>query len=300
MIQLKSISDLYEFFQLGKSKHPLVAVLDFSKMNHPQQEHLKITTDFYSIMFKNYCKNSFKYGRKTIDFQEGNLICIAPNQMIEIDSDEEERPDKMGWGLFFHPDLIRNTSLIHHFNQYTFFNYDIAEALHVSDKEKTILKECIDKIENEILENIDQHSQFIIVSAIELLLNYCQRYYQRQFITRTSENTQLISKVLEVLNHYYSLPLTSVQNIPTVKYLAQQIHLSSSYLSDLIKKETGKNAQEYIHHYILEKAKQELLHTEKSVNEIAYELGFEYPQYFNKLFKQKVGKTPLEYRASQN
>jgi AraC-like DNA-binding protein len=296
LIHLQTITDLHRLFNLGISYNPLVTVLDFSKVTEQVEQNSKITTDFYSIMFKNYCKNNIKYGRKEIDFQDGNLICISPNQTIEIDSEIVEREDKMGWGLFFHPDLIRSTTLNEKIRSYSFFNYEASEALHLSDKEKNILFECIQKIEIELQENIDIHSLQIIVSTIELLLSYCQRFYGRQMITRSQTNKSIVSQIENILTQYFSDIKIKEQGLPSVKYLADKVHLSPSYLSDLLKKETGKNTQEHIHFYIIEEAKNLLLNTEKNINEIAYNLGFEYPQYFNKLFKKKIGKTPKEYR----
>ena len=259
-------------------------------------QNSKISTDFYSIMFKNYCKNNIKYGRKTIDFQDGNLICIAPNQTIEIDNEIEHKENMLGWGLFFHPDLIRATSLNDKLKSYTFFNYEVSEALHLSDKEKNILLECVQKIQSELQENIDVHSQHIIVSTIELLLNYCSRFYGRQMITRSQTNKSIIAQIEHILTNYFAEAKVKEQGLPTVKFLADNVNLSPSYLSDLLKKETGKNAQEHIHFYLIEEAKNYLINTDKNINEIAYSLGFEYPQYFNKLFKQKTGNTPMEYR----
>jgi AraC-like DNA-binding protein len=296
MIYLKSITDLHNFFGLGASQHPLIAVLDFSKIKENTSENTKITTDFYSIMFKNYCKNTIKYGRKTIDFQEGNLICIAPNQAIELDTEAEDRPDKMGWGLFFHPDLIRATSLNEKMNAYSFFSYEVTEALHLSDKEKTILFECIQKITTELQENIDVHSQNIIVATIELVLNYCSRFYGRQMITRSQANQSVVTQIQTFLKNHFAENSKKELGLPTVKFLANHVNLSPSYLSDLLKKETGKNTQEHIHFYLVEAAKNFLLYSDKNINEISFHLGFEYPHYFNKLFKQKTGKTPMEYR----
>lgn len=296
LIHLQTINDLHKLFNLGNSYHPLVTVLDFSKVTEQVGQNSKITTDFYSIMFKNYCKNHIKYSRKAIDFQDGNLICIAPNQTIGIDNEIEEREDKMGWGLFFHTDLIRSTSLNEKIKDFSFFYYEVSEALHLSDKEKNIFFELIQKIQNELQENIDIHSQQIIVSIIELLLSYCQRFYGRQLITRSQTNKSIISQIENILTQYFADNKINEQGLPTVKYLADKVHLSPSYLSDLLKKETGKNAQEHIHFYLIEEAKNLLLNSENNINEIAHNLGFEYPQYFNKLFKKKTGKTPLEYR----
>ena len=296
IINLQSIADLHKLFNLGKSQNPLVAVLDFSTVSEQVEQHTGIITDFYSIMFKNYCKNNIKYGRKAIDFQDGNLICIAPNQLIEIDNEIENNENMLGWGLFFHPDLIRATSLNDKIRDYNFFNYEVSEALHLSDKEKTILHECVRKIQMELQENIDVHSQYIIVSTIELLLNYCSRFYGRQMITRSQSNKTIIAQVEIILKNYFAESKIREQGLPTVKYLADRVHLSPSYLSDLLKKETGKKAQEHIHFFLIDQAKTYLKNTDKNINEIAHHLGFEYPQYFNKLFKQKTGKTPVEYR----
>lgn len=295
-IHLHGIAELHKLFNIGISSHPLVTVLDFSKVTEQVEQNSKITTDFYSIIFKNYCKNTIKYGRKAIDFQDGNLICIAPNQVIEIDKEVEDREDKMGWGLFFHPDLIRSTSLNEKIKDYSFFHYEVSEALHLSDKEKNILFESVKKIDSELQENIDIHSQHIIVSTIELLLNYCSRFYGRQLITRSQTNKSIISQIELLLTQYFTVDKKKELGLPTVKYLASHVNLSANYLSDLLKKETGKNAQEHIHLYLIESAKNSLLNSGKNINEIAHDLGFEYPQYFTKLFKQKTGKTPMEYR----
>lgn len=295
IIQIKSISEINNFVQ-SKTKHPLVAVVDFSKLDEQMEEGTRISCDFYSIMFKNYCANKLRYGRQTYDFQEGSLVCIAPKQVLTMDSEIEKKEDMMGWGLFFHPDLLRGTSLGNKMNDYTFFSYETSEALHLSDKEKQILFDCVQKIESELQENIDIHSQTLLVSNIELLLNYCSRYYSRQFITRKSINSNTVAQVQTLLKNYFKTEKLQEKGLPTVKYLADNVHLSASYLSDLLKKETGMNAQDHIHYYLIEEAKNVLLNTDNSVSEIAYSLGFEYPQYFSKLFKQKTGQTPIEYR----
>ncbi|HLD53168.1 MAG TPA: AraC family transcriptional regulator [Sediminibacterium sp.] len=294
IIHLQSIADLFKLFNLGHHEHPLIAVIDFSKVSEQLEQDSKITTDFYSIMFKNYCKNHIKYGRKTIDFHEGNLICIAPRQTIEIDVEVEQKENMLGWGLFFHPDLIRATSLYEKINQMSFFSYEITEALHLSDKEKNILYEAVQKIKLELQENIDNYSQQILVSTIELLLNYCSRFYGRQLITRSQSNKTIVAQIESLLRNYFTA--VDLSALPSVKHLAEQVHLSANYLSDLLKKETGKNAQEHIHFYLIEEAKCRLLNSPASINEVAYSLGFEYPQYSTKLFKQKTGHTPQEYR----
>lgn len=298
IFRLESISQLNELFQQTAPKHPLISVVDFSKIEkHEKVEEIKLTCGFYSVMFKNHCANKLKYGKEYYDFQEGTLMCIAPNQIITIENDaNSENADIVGWGLFFHPDLIRGTSLGNKIKEYTFFSYEINEALHLSDKEKQTLWDCVDKLENELSENIDLHSQTLITSNIELLLNYCARYYDRQFITRKKVNTNLLTKFETLLNSYFNSNDQKYKKLPSVKYFAEHLFLSPNYLSDLLKKETGKTAQEYLHYYLIEEAKNNLLNTNDPINEIAFNLGFEYPQYFSKLFKSKTGMTPIAYR----
>ncbi|MEN9331506.1 MAG: hypothetical protein RLZZ94_596 [Bacteroidota bacterium] len=298
ILHLKTISDLYRFLNLGYAEHPLIAIVDFSKVIEHTKDEIRIKTDFYSIMFKNYCRNHIRYGRKTLDFQDGSLVCIAPNHVITIDNDIEVKEDMMGWGLFFHPDLIRGTSLGHKMKDFSFFSYAISEALHLSDKEKQLLYDCILKIQVELTQNIDSYSQVLMVSNIELLLNYCSRYYGRQFITRKSANIDIVTKVESILKDYFESEEKRNDGMPSVKDIANRVNLSPSYLSDLLKRETGLNAQDHIHYFVIEQAKNILLQTNQSVSEIAYSLGFEYPQYFSRLFKQKTGKTPLEFRSN--
>ena len=296
-VHLQSISDLLKAFQpVDNPQHPLVAIIDFGKVKGHVSDGTKISADLYSVMFKNYANNYIKYGRKNIDFQDGSLICMAPNQVIEMDNEIETSDSMEGWGLFFHPDLIRGTSLGDKIKEYNFFSYEISESLHLSEKEKQILYDCVLKIEAELKENIDVYSQNIIVSTLELLLSYCSRFYGRQFITRKSSNNAVVAQIETILNEYFKRNDIHERGLPTVKHLAEQVHLSPGYLSDLLKKETGKNTQDHIHFYLIEEAKNILLSTNKSVSEIAYDLGFEYPQYFNKLFKLKTGKTPVEFR----
>ncbi|MFS4428411.1 helix-turn-helix domain-containing protein [Chryseobacterium sp. S90] len=295
IIHLKSISEINNFVK-GVTKHPLVAVIDFSNVDELIEEDIRVSCDFYSIMFKNYCANNLRYGRQSYDFQDGSLICIGPRQVLTMDSEIEKKEDMMGWGLFFHPDLVRGTSLGAKMKEFTFFSYESSEALHLSDKEKTTLFDCIQKIQNELEENIDNYSQSLIVSNIEVLLNYCTRYYGRQFITRKTSNRDIVSQVERILQDYFNSDAIKEQGLPTVSYLAEKINLSPNYLSDLLKKETGMNAKDQIHYFLVEEAKNILLGSDKSISEIAYQLGFEYPQYFSKLFKQKTGNTPQEYR----
>ena len=236
-----------------------------------------------------------QYGRNKYDFQEGSLLCKAPEQVLTFEVNDEPQTAN-GWGLYFHPDLIRRSSLGKHIKDYTFFSYDTNEALHLSDKEKEILEDIISKIKTEIGQNIDKHSQRLIVSNIELLLNYCDRFYDRQFITRENHNKDLISKFESFLDDYFGSKQLTEKGLPTVKFCAEQMGFSPNYLSDLLKKDTGKNTQEHIHFHLVEQAKTMLLNTNDTVSEIAYNLGFEYPQHFSKIFKKKTGISPASYR----
>jgi AraC-like DNA-binding protein len=295
-IFIKDITELHQFLNQPKPAHPLVGVIDFSKVASFGEQSVKISSGFYTLMFKNHCHNKLKYGREYFDFQEGTLICIGPNQLAIIENEIDKKEDVVGWGLFFHPDFIRGTSLGSKIKDYTFFSYEMNEALHLSEKEKQTLRDCIEKIENELIQNIDVHSQTLIASNIELLLNYCSRYYDRQFITRKNANSTILTKFDRVLTDYFNSDKAKMNGLPTVKYCAGHLCLSPNYLSDLLKRETGKSAQDHIHYHVIELAKSNLLNSNASVSEIAYEMGFEYPQYFSKLFKSKTGISPADYR----
>lgn len=296
-MQLQTIPDVYRFFGLEDAvQHPLICIVDFSAVKEHVPEHLYVSSVYYTLIFKQYRHHAIRYGRRPVDFQDGSLICMAPGQALEMDPDAEASENK-GWGLFFHPDLVRISSLGNRMQEFSFFSYEVAEALHLSEKERQALYDCIRKIGAELEENIDLHSQAIMVATIELLLQYCQRFYGRQFITRKSSDHAVVTQVEQILQHYFKTVAISDKGLPTVKYLAGQVHLSPGYLSDLLRKQTGKTAQDHIHFYLIEEAKNILLGTDKPVGEIAYTLGFEYPQYFNKLFKQKTGMTPLAFRG---
>lgn len=299
IIRLENISAFTEMLGQPKPKNPLVCVVDFSKADFSKllgKESAKITSDFYIVLQKNLAPGSLKYGRNYYDFQEGSLFFISPNQVVSIE-DPNTTNEIYGWGLFFHPDLIIGTSLQKKVKEYTFFSYKVNEALHLSDEEKTMLSGIISSIEFELNRAIDKHSKAVISSSIELLLNHCMRYYDRQFITRTEVNKDVISEFEGFLTSYFSSDLPQLHGLPTVKQCAEQVNLSANYLTDLLKKETGKSTQEHIHYQVLEVAKERLLGSNDTVGEIAYNLGFEYPQYFSKMFKKNVGMTPAEYRS---
>ncbi len=293
---IKTISQLHEMQGFPKPTHPLISIVDVSQWEIPEQWiGFKSTTALYSIALKDK-SCGMMYGRNMYDFDEGVMIFTAPNQVQQITKVQKLNEIK-GWMLFFHPDLIRNTSLGKNIDNYKFFDYDVHEALHLSDAEQQTITECANMIKQEISERIDNHSQTVIASSLELLFNLCNRYYERQFITRKNSNSDTVSKIEKLLKEYFKSEELKNAGLPTVKYLAEKVHLSASYLSDLLKKETGMNAQDHIHYYLIEEAKNILLNTNHSVGEIAFSLGFEYPQYFSKLFKQKTGKTPVEYRS---
>ena len=298
IFKIGTVTQLNKLMGSLETKHPLITVIDLSKVESLDPSVFsKFTTDLYCIVLKGLRRGSLKYGRQNYDFQEGTLTFMAPNQVISVEENEQEITRQkeavdMSWGIFFHPDLIKGTSLNLKMKDYSFFSYDSNEALHLSQKEKIMLTDTVQKIEFELSENIDIHSKDLIVSNIELLLNYCVRYYGRQFITRTDSSKGVLTKFENLLTVYFASKDISNIGLPTV----QNLNLSSNYLGDLLKKETGKNALEHIHYYLIEEAKNKLLGTTKTIGEVAYELGFSYPQYFSKMFKQKTGFSPGEYR----
>lgn len=293
--KVQTIGELHEIAGFEKPKHPLVTVIDYSKVNvNNTPESGSFICSFYSVNYKKHC--NFIYGRQTFDHKEGSLLCTAPEQIITFDR-KKEKGSTEGWGLYFHPELIRNTAFGKKINEYSFFSYVENEALHLSEQEKQILLSILKQMENEYNTNIDHYSHDLIISNIELLLNYCKRFYGRQFITRTNQNKDVIVRFEEFITDYFNSENVKNKGIPSVKYCAESMNLSPNYFSDLLKSETGKNTQEHIHYYLLEKAKMMLVSSDKSINEIAYELGFEYPQNFSKLFRKKIGISPTMYRA---
>lgn len=295
--RVKSIADLHSFAGFDDPKHPLISVVDYSKVkNENTPESGRFVCEFYSINFKRNC--SFHYGRQFFDHKEGTLLCTAPEQIIYMYKTEKQY-NVAGWGLFFHPEFIRNTNLGKKIMEYTFFQYEENEALHLSTDEENTLTTILQQIEKEYQTNIDKHSNLLLISNLELLLNYCKRFYDRQFFTRTNKNKDIIARFEQFLINHYNNKEPKNEGFLTVKYCADKMNLSPNYLSDLLKNETGKNTQEHIYFHLLERAKTLLLVTNNKVNEIAFELGFEYPQNLSKLFKNKVGLTPSEYRKVQ-
>lgn len=292
--RVKTISELHDIIGAGKPKHPLITIIDYSKVDVADApESVRFVLEFYSINFKSHC--SFRYGRQSFDHKEGTLLCTAPEQIITFENTERVN-DVAGWGLYFHPEFIRNTTLGNKISEYSFFRYEESEALHLSFAEKETLATILKQIEKEYLTNIDTHSQVLLLSNLELLLNYCMRFYGRQFITRTNQNKDIITRFEQLLISYFHSDHLKHNGPPSVKLCAERLNMSAGYLSDLLKSETGRSAQEHIHFYLLDKAKTLLQNSSKTVNEIAFELGFEYPQNFSKLFRKKLGISPTNYR----
>ncbi len=280
--------------------HPLVSVIDFSKANPRSwggEKTVRINYGMYCIFLKDLKCGDLKYGRNYYDYQEGTLVFVAPGQVMEVETDGQVYQPK-GYALVFHPDLIHGTSLAKSINEYNFFSYHANEALHLSERERQIVLDCFSKIEYELQQNIDKHSKKLIASNIELFLNYCERFYDRQFITRDNVNKGILERFEELLNSYFSSDKPRNIGLPSVAYFADELHLSANYFGDLIKKETGKSAKEYIHDKIIDVAKNKIFVSDKTVNEIAFELGFKYPQHFSRLFKNETGYTPNEYRST--
>ena len=274
--------------------HPLVSVLDQSKsIAIPSRKYI---SDLYVIFLKDLKCEDFKYGRNHYDYQDETLLFIAPGQVFGIETTEEKMVQPTGWALVFHPDFIRGTSLSKHIHNYGFFSYEANEALHISQREKQIVMECFKKIKEELEHGIDKHSKTLIITNIELFLNYSVRFYDRQFITREHLNQDTLVKFESLLNEYFQAEKPQNSGVPSVAYCAEKLHLSPNYFGDLVKKETGKTAQEYIQAKVIDLSKEKIFDQSKSISEIAYEMGFKYPQHFTRFFKQHVGQSPIEYR----
>jgi AraC-like DNA-binding protein len=276
--------------------HPLVSVLDQSKSK--PVEAMRYLSEIYIIFLKDVKCEDFQYGRNKYDYQDESLLFIAPGQVFGFDLGSPTMIQPRGWALVFHPDFIKGMSLGKKMTDYNFFSYDVAEALHVSKREQEIVHECFRKIKEELQHNIDKHTRNVIVSNIELLLNYCLRFYDRQFITRQHVNKDILTRFETILNNYYESELPKTVGVPTVAYCANELNLSANYFGDLIKKETGKSALEYIQEKVIDLAKERIYDRSKSISDIAFEMGYKYPQHFTRLFKQRVGMSPLDYRMA--
>lgn len=295
---INSITQAHEAVGLPKPKHPLVSVVNAGDFEPVIDfRGIKVIANLYQITLKQIGCGNLLYGKNSYDYEEGTLIFTSPGQVTVFEG-EMPMPTETngGWTLAFHPDLIRKSNLANKIHNYSFFNYDVTEALHLSDEERNTIEELLDKIIKEYSQNLDRHSQNLIIANIELLLDYCLRFYDRQFYTRTNLNSDIVSKFERILKGYYQQEHAIDLGLPNVNYCAKKLNLSPNYLSDLLKKETGKTAREHIHLYVVDKAKHILLNSSVSVGEVAYILGFEYPQHFSSFFKSKTGTSPRDYR----
>jgi AraC-like DNA-binding protein len=297
IITIHSISELYKISGLPKPKHPLVGLIKLGDVSPTIHEPVSIVLNFYTVSLKRCVDSKIKYGQNYYDFDEGVLAFMEPRQII---ADEGESHQPEGWWLVFHPDLIRNYPLGKTIKNYGFFSYAVNEALHLSEAEEKMIESLFKNIEMEYNHSIDQYSQDVMVSQLELLLNYSNRFYHRQFITRKTASSDLLTKMENLLDEYFNSDKMLLTGLPTVQYFADKLNVSSNYLSDMLRTLTGQSTQQHIHNKLIEKAKESLTTTNLSVSEIAYQLGFEHPQSFSKLFKNKTNVSPLEYRASFN
>lgn len=292
VINIETVDQYNKLFGL-ETLHPLVSVIDLSKATTWPTRY-RMNYGIYCLFLKDAKCGDIRYGRQYYDYQEGTVVSFAPGQVVNIEMPEGQRPSSHG--LLFHPDLIRGTSLGRDMKRYSFFSYQSNEALHLSDQEKKIVRDCLEKIQLELEHNIDNHSKRLIAMNIGLLLDYCMRFYERQFITRSGVNKDVLVKFEQLLDEYFLGEHPLQEGLPSVKYFADQICLSPNYFGDLIKKETGKTAQENIQNKIIDLAKEWIIGSNKTISQISYELGFQYSQHFNRLFKKVVGCTPNEYR----
>ena len=292
ILYLNSISDYNDFLGL-ETLHPLISFIDFSKVK--VLPHRRKSGSFYAIFLKESIHGPVTYGRGKYDYQEGTLVFVGPDQVAGID-DGGETLNPKGYALVFHPDLIRGTSLARKMKEYTFFSYEVNEALHMSDRERQTVFNCFSEIEEELQHTIDKHSRNIIVSNIEVLLNHCLRFYDRQFATRRASNKDVLARFESLLADYFESDNPQELGLPSVNWCADRLHFSPNYFGDLVKKETGKSAIEYIHLTVINRVKDLLMGTDKTVSEIAYEVGFQYPHHLSRMFKKVTGFTPNGYR----
>ncbi|MEN9907862.1 MAG: hypothetical protein RLZZ540_1003 [Bacteroidota bacterium] len=293
-----SISELMRYLDQPAPLHPLIALIDYNTISgNTFEKGQKFCLDFYKISFKPNFNGQVKYGQGYYDFEEGGLAFLRPKQIVTSSKNESNYE---GYSLYFHPDFIRNHPLLHNINQFGFFSYSVTEALFLSSKEKQVIGDLFKTISSELNNNIDPYSQDILVTQIALLLNYSNRFFNRQFITRKAINNDTITQLDNLLDGFFNNEPSVMKGLPTVQLISEQLNISQRYLSDMLRSLTGQNTQQYLHEKLIEKAKEKLSTTILSVSEIAYQLGFEHPQSFNKLFKTKTNLSPLEYRQSFN
>ena len=292
IIKLEQVQDYNRLLGV-ETLHPLVSMTDLSQLK--SIKHCRKNFGFYCVFFKELDCGTILYGRSKYDYQEGTMLFISPGQIAGVD-DGGETLNPKGLVLMFHPDLLYGTPLARRMKDYSFFSYSSDEALHMSEREKAIVLNCFHEIRAELEHAVDKHTKQIIASYIETMLNHCMRFYERQFVTREISNRSVLDKFEDILRNYFDSDLPQSIGLPTVQYCADKVCLSPNYFGDLIKKETGKSAQEYIQLAVMEKVKERLTESEKTISEIAYDLGFNYPHHLNRMFKKVVGMTPNEYR----
>lgn len=300
LIRLKSISEFHKLRGLPAPKHPLISVINYEDMTEQAKAGKQsLLFDFYMISVKRDMDHKYRYGQKDYDFDEGVMFCMAPHQVLSIIR-EEHGKNPSGWMLMIHPDFLWNTPLSISIKRYDFFDYSVNEALFLSEDEELKMEQIIENIKQEYQSNIDQFSQDIIISQFETMFNYSQRFYQRQFITRKKASHQFLEKLDIFLNKYFEGEYIIQNGLPTVQLLSEKLNMSTQYMRGLLKSLTGQTTQQIIHEKVIEKAKERLSTTELTISEIAYELGFEHSQSFNKLFKAKTNISPMEFRKSFN
>jgi AraC family transcriptional activator of pobA len=300
-VLIKTISDYHRLMDLPKPEHPLISVVKFEEIKRkPGFSPKTIIHSFYSIALKKNFTAKMKYGQQDFDFDEGVMHFMSPKQVLSVQATTDKDLKHSGWLLLIHPDFLWNTPLAKKIKNYEYFSYNLHEALHLSEKEEHLVTDIIEKIDQEYHTNIDQFSQDVIIAQIELLLTYSERFYQRQFITRKIANHNILNQLEDFLTTYFKADNLANKGIPTVQFVADNLHISSNYLSRLLQLLTGQSTKQFIHDKIIDLAKEKLSTTDLSVNEIAYSLGFEHPQSFSKLFKTKTNQSPLAFRQSFN
>ena len=298
--RIKTISEYHSVMGLPKPEHPLISVINYDSIKLPCRAQMSLLFEFYSISLDRNFKGKMKYGQQQGDFDEGILFFMSPAQVFEIDAEKGMLIDRSGWMLLIHPDFLWNTPLAKSIKQYEYFGYSANEALFLSEKEEASIVDIMQNIAHEYQANIDKFSQPLIIVQLELLLTYADRFYQRQFITRKMANHAVLNRLEDLLNAYFKSDTLAAGGLPTVQYIAASLNVSPGYLSGLLKALTGQSTQQYIHDKVIENAKEKLSTTTLTVSEIAYELGFDHPQSFSRLFKAKTNFSPLEFRASFN
>ena len=293
IIKLDSVDRYNKLFGL-ETRHPLVSVVDLSKATKwPMRSSFNY--GIYALFLKDVKCGNIIYGRQYYDYQDGTVVCFAPGQVTDIEMDPNVRP--AAHGLLFHPDLIRGTALGQEIRRYTFFSYETNEALHLSEQERQTVMDCLGKIEAELEHAIDKHSRRLITANIGLLLDYCMRFYERQFTTRSEVNKDIVIRFEQLLDEYFDGDTPQQEGLPSVKYFADKVCLSPNYFGDMVRRQTGQTASEYIQNKLVDRAKEALLSSGKTMSQIAYDLGFQYPQHFSRMFKRIAGCTPNEFRA---